>query len=139
MTRYVFDTDHLSLLQRGHKPLLARIEQHAAGELAITIVTVEEQLRGRLAQVRKAANPEQLAQSYKWLRETFDSLARLGVLDFDEAASRVYTDLLRQKIRIGTHDLRIAAIVIANDAVLVTRNMQDFANISEVRLENWAD
>ena len=92
-----------------------------------------------MAQVRKATNPEQLAQSYKWLRETFASLARLGVLDFDEAASRVYTDLLRQKIRIGTQDLRIAAIVIANDAVLVTRNMQDFANISEVRLENWAN
>ncbi len=135
--RYVFDTDHLSLSQRGYEPLRSRIEQHVADQLAVTIVTVEEQLRGRLAQIRKAISPAQLAQSYHWLGETFGTLAQLEVLHFNEAATRIYTDLLRRKLRTGTQDLRIAAIVLAHESILVTRNTQDFTGIAELRLEDW--
>ena len=67
MTLFVLDTDHLSLYQRDFEPLLSKLLSHPPDELAITIVTVEEQLRGRLAQIRKA-------ECYRWLGETVDQV-----------------------------------------------------------------
>ncbi len=52
MTLYVLDTDHLSLHLRGHPQVRERLAQIAPDALAITIITAEEQLRGRL---RKSA------------------------------------------------------------------------------------
>lgn len=65
MTLFVLDTDHLSLYQRGVEPLVSRLLSHSPDELAITIITVEEQLRGRLAQIRKAATAAHLSESYR--------------------------------------------------------------------------
>ena len=46
MTLFVLDTDHLSLYQRNAEPLLSKLLSHPADELAIRIVTVEEQCEG---------------------------------------------------------------------------------------------
>lgn len=137
MTLFVLDTDHLSLYQRGLEPLLSRLLSHPPDELAITIVTLEEQLRGRLAQVRKATTAARLVESYRWLGETFDQLSRLPVLDFDESAATFYDRLAPQKLRIGTQDLRIAAVVLSRGGVLLTRNRQDFARVPGLQLDDW--
>jgi hypothetical protein len=44
----ILDTDHLSLLQRRDAAVSARVLLTPAVELATTVITVEEQLRGRL-------------------------------------------------------------------------------------------
>lgn len=137
MTLFVLDTDHLSLYQRGIEPLLSRLLSHPPDELAITIITIEEQLRGRLAQVRKATTAARLVESYRWLGETFDQLSRLPVLDFNGPAATVYERLLSQKLRIGTQDLRIAAVVLSRSGVLLTRNRQDFARVPGLQLSDW--
>jgi len=36
-------------------------------------------------------------------------------------------------------DLKIACIVLAYDATLLTRNVTDFAQVPELRVENWLD
>jgi tRNA(fMet)-specific endonuclease VapC len=118
VTLFILDTDHLSLYQRDVEPLLSKLLSHPPNELAITIVTVEEQLRGRLAQIRKATTAAHLNEGYRWLRETVDQLARLPVLDFDDRAATLYEKLLSQKLRIGTQDLRIASIVLSQNAVI---------------------
>jgi tRNA(fMet)-specific endonuclease VapC len=46
MTLYVLDTDTLSLLAKGHPAVQARVAGCAAHELAITVISVEEQLSG---------------------------------------------------------------------------------------------
>jgi tRNA(fMet)-specific endonuclease VapC len=53
MTIYVLDTDHLSLYGRNHPVVIARLLD-AKIQLITTIINVEEQLRGRLAQVAEA-------------------------------------------------------------------------------------
>lgn len=36
-------------------------------------------------------------------------------------------------------DLKIAAICMAHEATLLTRNVTDFKNITGLRVENWLD
>ena len=82
----------------------AQVAQYQPGQVSITIITVEEQMRGRLAQIKRAANPVHLRQNYLWLHETVDSLARFPMLDFDEAAQSHFERLKTLKIRVGTQD-----------------------------------
>ena len=41
------------------------------------------------------------------------------------------------RIRIGTMDLKIAAIALANDAILLSRNLTDFSKVPALRVEDW--
>jgi len=45
---------------------------------------------------------------------------------------------LQQKIRIGVHDLRIAAIVLAHKATLLTSNLRDFQQIPDFQTADWS-
>lgn len=49
MSIYVLDTDHLSLHQRGHLPLKNKLLKIFPENIFITIISVEEIFRGRLA------------------------------------------------------------------------------------------
>jgi tRNA(fMet)-specific endonuclease VapC len=89
---FILDTDHLSLYQRAAEPLLSKLLSHPPDELAITIITVEEQMRGRLAQIRRATTGAHLNECYRWLGETVTQLARLPVIHFDDKAATVLRD-----------------------------------------------
>ncbi|MDZ8189510.1 MAG: hypothetical protein RMX96_32320 [Nostoc sp. ChiSLP02] len=58
-------------------------------------------------------------------------------LGFDQYAINYYEDLIRQRIRIGTQGLRIAAITFSVNVILVTRNRRDFEKVPNLRLEDW--
>ncbi len=58
---YIFDTDHLSFIQRNGKEgkqILARLATLDNPEVAVTIITYEEQVRGRLLFLSKAKTVE---------------------------------------------------------------------------------
>jgi tRNA(fMet)-specific endonuclease VapC len=40
---------------------------------------------------------------------------------------------------IGPYDLLISGIALANDLTLVTRNLDEFKRVPNLRLENWFD
>ena len=61
------------------------------------------------------------------------------ILPFDAEAVDLVLKFRSQGIRIGTLDLKIAAITIAHDATLLTRNTVDFAKVPGLRFENWLD
>ena len=58
MIRVLLDTDHVSLHERGHLPLRARLASFAPDEVAVSVVTVEEMLRGRLAILARRSDGE---------------------------------------------------------------------------------
>jgi tRNA(fMet)-specific endonuclease VapC len=89
MTCYVMDTDHLSLYERAHPKVCARIikvRQQASDTLFTTVVSLEEQYAGRIAQIRKAATPEALVIAYDKLKQIFTLFSDLDILEYDLTA-----------------------------------------------------
>ena len=139
MSRYILDTDCFSLWQQNHPMMVQRVEVNAEN-LAVTIVTVEEVIRGRFNVIRQASEPSQadkLVLAYTKLWDTLDDFKNVNILKFDQNAFTIYTEFFRQRIRIGTQDLRIAAIVLANNASLVTRNYRDFSRVPDLVQKDW--
>jgi len=134
---WVLDTDHVSLFQQNYPILTERINAVNPEEIGVTVITLEEQFYGRLNGIRRANSPEKLISAYAKLSATWNYFATVNLLDFDLDASNCFAELLRQKIRIGTQDLRIAAVVMSRNAILVTRNRRDFERIPGLRFEDW--
>lgn len=128
----------LTLLEEGHAAVAQRFLAQPPENVAVTVLTVEEQLSGWYAEVRKAKRPERLAWAYRRLADTIGFLAHLRILTYDEPAMQRYEQFRKAKIRIGGMDLRIAAVVLEHGAVLVTRNARDFRKIPGLQFEDWS-
>jgi tRNA(fMet)-specific endonuclease VapC len=102
------------------------------------VITVEEQLSGWYALLRRARQPQELAQAYERLANNVRFLAGLEILSFPESAITRYDALNSLKLNIGRMDLRIAAITLENGGILVTRNVRDFQRVPNLTIENWA-
>ena len=137
MTLYILDTDHLSLYGRNHPTIIAKLLSNQV-QLTTTAINVEEQLRGRLAQVAEAKNTNNLSNAYQRLTETVLLLSEFNTLQYDTTSSEIYQKFKIQRIRVGTQDLRIASIAIANNGILLTRNRQDFEKIPGLIMQDWS-
>ena len=135
---FVLDTDHVSLFQRNDPHVSARVLATQPQELATTVITVEEQLRGRLDRVRRARSDEEVVRAYRNLLATSLYFRTITVIGFDEQAQTIFRRLRLQGLRIGTNDLRIAATALSYRATLVTRNTRDFSTIPSLNVEDWS-
>src|SRR5713226_328922 len=116
MSLYVLDTDIATLYRRGHEVVMRHALTHTPEELAITVITVEEQLSGWYTLLRRAKTSADLARIYDRLAETVRFLSSIRLLSFTQPAIARYEQLKSMRLRIGTMDLRIAAIALASGA-----------------------
>jgi tRNA(fMet)-specific endonuclease VapC len=139
---FVLDTDNLTLLFAGHPRVVSQRDSVPSANIAITVVSYIESLQGRFRFLLTAATGEELMRAQSLLDGTARALARVEtVLPIDVRAAAEF-DRLHQhrKLRkIGRGDLLIAAITLANQATLVTRNLKDFRQVPGLSVENWAD
>lgn len=138
----LLDTDHLTVLQIGSgerfNRLVVRLAQ--SGEpLTTTIVNAEEQLRGWLSAIAKEREVERQVRSYQRLGELLARFTRFAIAPLNDAAANRYRDIRTGRGHIGTRDLKIAAITMVNDALLLTANRKDFEQVPGLRFENWLD
>lgn len=138
MSLYVLDTDHLTLLGHAHPQVVARLMATPLADRAVTIITIEEQLRAWFTQVRKARDADRLARAYNGLFQVVEMARRFLVLPFSRAAVDRYLALRKELPRLGKHDLAIGAIGLEFDRTVVTRNKQDFQQIPNLRIEDWS-
>jgi tRNA(fMet)-specific endonuclease VapC len=113
------------------------MQASAEEQFYTTIITVEEQMRGWLALIAKARKLEREVAAYARLLGLIEYFRDRPILPYDDAASAHFGDLKSRKLRVGTLDLKIAAIALANHALLVTRNRVDFDHIPGLRVEDW--
>jgi len=136
----VFDTDILSIHQRGEGPAYTRLCERIAAsgeEVFVTIVSFEEQVRGWLEACKKATTPELYTRATNRLNEIRLDFADRAVLLFGDVAATEFARLKQLKVRIGTMDLRIAAITLAHSATLITRNRRDFEKVPGLNFADW--
>jgi tRNA(fMet)-specific endonuclease VapC len=66
VSRYILDTNIVTLFQHGNVNIAQRTEFVGIDNIFITTVTLEEQLKGRLAIISKSATkPELLPRAYQ--------------------------------------------------------------------------
>jgi tRNA(fMet)-specific endonuclease VapC len=94
-------------------------------------------MRGWLSWLAQARSLPQQVERYRKLSQLLLKYRDVFVLDFDEKAAAEFQRLQKLRLRVGTMDLKIAAIALSHDAVLLTRNLVDFQKVPGLKLEDW--
>jgi len=136
MLEFLLDTEHLTHFEHGHPALGVRLMNVPRDSVGVSIVTVEESIRGRLAQLSRASDGVSRIRRYAMLGETIRFFATIPVISYDAEADRHFEAM--RTIRIGTQDLKIAAIALANQLTLLTRNRRDFSRIPGLMIDDWS-
>jgi tRNA(fMet)-specific endonuclease VapC len=140
MSQYILDTDHVSLWLQGHYSIPSNLLSSKA-DIAVTIITVQELFNGWVVRINSPSQSDNLVGLYTKFWTTVEFLKSIQILNFDTAADKQYRALLRtypplRKNRIQK-DVRIAAIALSLNAVLVTRNQRDFTQVPGLALADW--
>jgi tRNA(fMet)-specific endonuclease VapC len=139
---YILDTDHMSLLEwdnAGAAVLRERLADCEPDDVATTIISYEEQVRGWMAYLARARSIDQQIEGYRRLRGHLDNYRQIPVLDFDGEAAARYQAMRRARIRICTMDMKIAAITLSKGATLLSKNLVDFQRIRGLKVEDWTE
>jgi tRNA(fMet)-specific endonuclease VapC len=129
---YLRDTNPcIAILRNQQAPERDRLAQHHPGEIDLCAVGTGELCSGS----RESA---QVAKNLALVRALCAPFVRVA---FDDRCAEHYgmirADLEGTGMRIGAHDLCIAAIAKSFDFILVTPNTQECARVSGLQLEDW--
>jgi predicted nucleic acid-binding protein len=137
---YLWDANILRAFGQGHATLRSYLLRVPWSEIALPSVVVAEVLRGRCDFALKAT-PAEAPLAHQRLLDTQQMLSQFHVVVFDAACATVMNDLRqRHRRRKRYADLMMAAIVVAGQHILVTRNQADFRDVLPLaQLANWID
>ncbi len=119
MSRYLLDTETITLAQFGHAVVFRNVAAHPATDIVLSTVSFQEQmgsLRGRL----------------------FPIWRQFELLPFPLPAIQRFQPLRALRLNVGAMDLRLAAVALEHGLTVVTRNVRDFQRIPGVQTEDWS-
>lgn len=90
-----------------------------------------------MAEIHRVRNAHKQIVPYLRLVKLFDFLRDWRVIGWNEPAADTFVELRRQHRQMGTRDLMIAAIAVSNNALLLSANLRDFEQVSQLRVEDW--
>ena len=139
--KFLFDTDHISILQRKSAPefvaLSVRIARESPADLAFSIVSFHEQVLGCHTYLSRARNPTEVSRGYGMLTGVLEDFGSAQVLPFDALAATTLNGLIAQGVRVASMDLRIACIALSRGLTVLTRNTRDFRRVPGLLTEDW--
>jgi tRNA(fMet)-specific endonuclease VapC len=138
MSLFVLDTDIVSLDYHGDPNAVRNVDARPAAEVAISVMTVDEQLTGWYTLTRQARRPDEIARAYAHLGEAVVRLGRWRILPYTESAIARVAGLKALHLNVRILDRRIAAIALENGAAVITRNRRDFGRVPGLSVEDWS-
>ncbi|MCC6479565.1 type II toxin-antitoxin system VapC family toxin [Sphingorhabdus sp.] len=123
MIRYLLDSDcSIYAMLGSHPELRSRLAECEVGEIAISAISYAEiALGGNLGH----------PPDHKVVE---DFVSVVPIIAFDEAAARAYANLPFKRSRF---DRLLAAHALSIGATIITNNEADFADVPELKVENW--
>ncbi len=137
----ILDTDIVTLAHAEHPAIARHLAACQDENVAITIISVIEIMRGRFDYLMKAASKEQFLHAQELLQTSASKLEEMPTIFLDEGALAQFESLHQTKglKKLGRADLLIASIALARDATLISRNVKHFRLMPRLRIENWVD
>ena len=127
---FVLDTDICSAYLKGNSRVHSRFIQYG-GRLHVSTITVGELFVWVL---RARASPDRL-------QGLLDLLDDITVLDVNRAVAQKFGEVRAQQLDQGLYtpelDLLIAATAIVHNLTLVSHNVQDFAHVPGLTVQDW--
>jgi tRNA(fMet)-specific endonuclease VapC len=140
MALFILDTDSASLFLAGNQKLIYRVTQ-AVPHVVTTIVTVQELFNGWAGRVNDPAEANNLVRIYGKLWQTTEFLKTIEILTFSELANTYHQHLIQEHRFLAKKklekDMRIAAIALSVGGTIITRNQKDFAQVPNLKIEDW--
>lgn len=136
---YLLDTNIVSELSRYRSDfnVLKKMAEHSS-DMAISVIVLDELLTGAML-LKEGRKKEALLEFIQ-----NDVKENFKIKVFDEKAAeihaQIYSDLLKKGSPVSAGDTQIAAIAIAENMTLVTRNTKHYESIATqfgLKMENW--
>ena len=128
---YLLDTNAAIALLKEHPQMLIHVRRVGRSALRVCAPVEAELWFGVAKSARQEQNRARLLTLLEWLPS----------LPFAGQATKHFGDirsyLASQGTPIGPYDLQIAAIALAHGLTVVTHNIQEFARIPGLKLEDW--
>ena len=131
--KYLLDTNTLIYYFKGLGNVKERLLACQPSEIVLSSVVYYELQVGIL----KSTSPQKRIAQLAILKN------QVSWVDFDEksaeATAQIRVELERMGKPIGSYDVQIAGMAMANDLILVTHNMGEFGRVSGLglKLEDW--
>ncbi len=138
MLQFLFDTDHLTLFQYKHAPLIRRLALQPQDSVAICPINIEESMRGWLAPLGRPQTGARHVRAYAELVQAEEMFRLFPLVPFDTASESEFQHLRSSGARVGTLDLKIAAIALTYGLTVLTRNRRDVGRIPGLMVEDWS-
>lgn len=131
--KYLIDTNlWIVYLKQASSEIRARLEHTSVGEISVCSVVWADLLHGARKYEKRDIREHKIQIT----------LNPFICLPFDLPAARQYArirdHLERDGQVIGSNDLMIAAIAIANNLVVVTNNTAEFQRVPGLHVEDWS-
>lgn len=138
---FLLDTDHIVIIQQRAEPefnrLSIRMSARSADDFVVPIISFHEEVQGWSAYINRGRKTAELVKGYARLEKILSDFSEAKIAAFDEAAAGRFDSLRKQRVRIGSMDLRIAAIALVHGYTLLSRNLVDFEKVPGLAVEDW--
>jgi tRNA(fMet)-specific endonuclease VapC len=138
MPEFLLDTDHLTLYHHKHPAVMRQLATHPPDAAGISPISIQETMRGRLAPLARALKGIAHVEAYARLVTAVELFSLFPLVPFDQTSEDQYQQLRTARVRVGSQDLKIGAIALANNLIVLTRNSRDFGQIPGLQLADWS-
>ena len=128
---YLLDTNTLIYFFKGMGEVAKNLFLQSPNNLAVSSIVVYELEVG----IAKSTNPT------KRMEQLHQLLEQINIIDFGQKEAKE-SAIIRAKLEkagtpIGSIDVLIAGSAVANNLILVTRNIKEFERVQTLKCENW--